>query len=101
MQRLAVLVPRPRLHLIRFHGVLAPDLLPARIETGPDWEDVVRQHGVALADVFDEDRLLPGCRRPGFGREAFVHADGLEFVLRLGLGHAFAQGVGVGDAVVL
>ena len=24
MQRLAVLVPRPRLHLIRFHGVLAP-----------------------------------------------------------------------------
>ncbi|MBC7941459.1 MAG: transposase [Chitinophagaceae bacterium] len=25
MQRLAALVPRPRLHLIRFHGVLAPD----------------------------------------------------------------------------
>jgi hypothetical protein len=25
MQRLAVLVPRPRLHLIRFHGVLAPN----------------------------------------------------------------------------
>jgi len=24
MQRLVVLVPRPRLHLIRFHGVLAP-----------------------------------------------------------------------------
>ena len=24
MQRLAALVPRPRLHLIRFHGVLAP-----------------------------------------------------------------------------
>jgi hypothetical protein len=23
MQRLAALVPRPRLHLIRFHGVLA------------------------------------------------------------------------------
>jgi Putative transposase len=24
MQRLATFVPRPRLHLIRFHGVLAP-----------------------------------------------------------------------------
>lgn len=24
LQRLAALVPRPRLHLIRFHGVLAP-----------------------------------------------------------------------------
>jgi hypothetical protein len=25
MQRLAALVPRPRLHLIRFHGVLTPN----------------------------------------------------------------------------
>ena len=25
MQRLAALVPRPRLHLMRFHGVLAPN----------------------------------------------------------------------------
>ena len=25
MQRLAALVPRPKLHLIRLHGVLAPD----------------------------------------------------------------------------
>ena len=25
VQRLAALVPRPRLHLIRFHGVLAPN----------------------------------------------------------------------------
>jgi hypothetical protein len=36
MQRLAALVPRPRLHLIRFHGVLAPNaklraqVVPAR-----------------------------------------------------------------------
>ncbi|MGP1679479.1 MAG: transposase [Giesbergeria sp.] len=30
MQRLAALVPRPRLHLIRFHGVLAPN---ARLES--------------------------------------------------------------------
>ena len=28
MQRLAALVPRPRLHLIRFHGVLAPRTRP-------------------------------------------------------------------------
>ena len=28
MQRLAALVPRPRLHLIRFHGVLAPEARP-------------------------------------------------------------------------
>ena len=30
MQRLAALVPRPRLHLIRFHGVLAPPRAQAR-----------------------------------------------------------------------
>jgi hypothetical protein len=28
LQRLAALVPRPRLHLIRFHGVLAPEARP-------------------------------------------------------------------------
>jgi len=27
MQRLAALVPRPRLHLIRYHGVLAPNAM--------------------------------------------------------------------------
>ena len=36
MQRLAALVPRPRLHLIRFHGVLAPNAgLRAVIVPGP------------------------------------------------------------------
>ncbi len=37
MQRLAALVPRPRLHLIRFHGVLAPNakLRPLVIPQGP------------------------------------------------------------------
>ena len=36
MQRLAALVPRPRLHLIRFHGVLAPNAkLRAEIVPGP------------------------------------------------------------------
>ena len=36
MQRLTALVPRPRLHLIRFHGVLAPNAkLRAAIIPGP------------------------------------------------------------------
>ena len=36
MQRLAALVPRPRLHLIRYHGVLAPHAkLPAAIVPTP------------------------------------------------------------------
>ena len=36
MQRLAALVPRPRLHLIRFHGVLAPNAgLRAVVVPGP------------------------------------------------------------------
>ena len=35
LQRLAALVPRPRLHLIRFHGVLAPNAaLPPQIVPG-------------------------------------------------------------------
>ena len=45
MQRLAALVPRPRLHLIRFHGVLAPnaklrrEIVPSPPEqaTAPAW----------------------------------------------------------------
>jgi hypothetical protein len=38
MQRLAALVPRPRLHLIRFHGVLAPNakLRPLVVPQGPE-----------------------------------------------------------------
>jgi Putative transposase/Transposase zinc-binding domain len=39
MQRLAALVPRPRLHLIRFHGVLAPNAKPrARVVPHPPAE---------------------------------------------------------------
>ena len=38
MQRLAALVPRSRLHLIRFHGVLAPNpkLRAMVVPQGPD-----------------------------------------------------------------
>ena len=41
MQHLAALVPRPRLHLIRFHGVLAPHAgLRAAIVPGPPQKPV-------------------------------------------------------------
>lgn len=33
IQRLAALVPRPRLHLIRFHGVLAPNAKPRALKS--------------------------------------------------------------------
>ncbi len=45
MQRLAALVPRPRLNLIRFHGVLAPNaklrpqIIPGRPDTLKDTSD--------------------------------------------------------------
>jgi hypothetical protein len=64
MQRLAALVPRPRLHLIRFHGVLAPnaklrsEIIPssgrqagnvpvAGFPGAPDANDKLADHGDA------------------------------------------------------
>ncbi|MBI4190672.1 MAG: transposase, partial [Betaproteobacteria bacterium] len=54
MQRLAALVPRPRLHLIRFHGVLAPHAklraaivpIPAQTTTGHAG-DCAHAHGAS------------------------------------------------------
>ncbi len=43
MQRLAALVPRPRLHLIRFHGVLAPNAT-LRSEIVPGAPDNTSEH---------------------------------------------------------
>jgi hypothetical protein len=90
MQRLAALVPRPRLHLIRFHGVLAPNAklrssggaarargggtghrsrsrqrCVVQTETNPDRAD--RPHRIAwarlLKRVFDIDmQHCPNCR---------------------------------------
>ena len=70
MQRLAALVPRPRLHLIRFHGVLAPHAklraaivpIPAHTTTGHAGE-CAQAHGAParmswarlLKRVFDID----------------------------------------------
>jgi len=51
IERLAALVPRPRLHLIRFHGVLAPNaklrrqIVPAPLERAaePSSQDATRR----------------------------------------------------------
>jgi hypothetical protein len=102
MQRLAALVPRPRLHLIRFHGVLAPNaklrsswwcrkgptggrtgghrrLLPpaecvVQTETNPDRPD--RPHRIAwarlLKRVFDID--MQHCPNCGAGELKIIAA---------------------------
>jgi hypothetical protein len=46
MQRLAALVPRPRLHLIRFHGVLAPHakLRAQIVPSAPDAHQACDHH---------------------------------------------------------
>jgi len=51
MQRLAALVPRPRLHLIRFHGVLAPNakLRSLVVPQGPPKDE--QAPGVAASGV--------------------------------------------------
>ena len=49
MQRLAALVPRPRLHLIRFHSVLAPnaklrrEIVPSRQSKQPRPHAITRR----------------------------------------------------------
>ena len=53
MQRLAALVPRPRLHLIRFHGVLAPN---AKLR-----ELVVPQEAEASAQAVPPAECEAGC----------------------------------------
>ena len=70
MQRLAALVPRPRLHLIRFHGVLAPNaklrsrVVPVPVQRTTTGEgDCRHEHGAPqrmtwarlLTRVFDID----------------------------------------------
>ncbi|MCL4696393.1 MAG: transposase, partial [Burkholderiaceae bacterium] len=86
MQRLAALVPRPRLHLIRFHGVLAPNakLRPLVVPQGPQVQEPASENAAAaeceveslqarpnriswarlLKRVFDIDmRHCPNCGR--------------------------------------
>ena len=77
MQRLAALVPRPRLHLMRFHGVLAPHArLRAALVPGPpqNTSEPAHEHthgtprrrslsAVAQARLRHRHRALPGLWR--------------------------------------
>ncbi len=83
MQRLAALVPRPRLHLIRFHGVLAPNaklraqVVPAGPHEATGGSELTAPEPVcahtrpvrmrlgpaAQARVRDRSRALPELRR--------------------------------------
>jgi hypothetical protein len=60
MQRLAALVPRPRLHLIRFHGVLAPNA-KLRALVVPQQPETPAQ-SVAPAECEANCAHCPGCR---------------------------------------
>ena len=62
MQRLAALVPRPRLHLIRFHGVLAPNatLRALVAPQGPKQPARVTEAATVAECEVEHARALPG-----------------------------------------
>ncbi len=66
MQRLAALVPRPRLHLIRFHGVLAPNakLRPLVVPQGPPAQEQPATEAAAAAECPDECQVETFQARP-------------------------------------
>ena len=68
MQRLAALVPRPSLHLIRFHGVLAPNakLRPRVVPQGPEVQE--RATEVAVADECEVETVQTPGRTVSAGR---------------------------------
>ena len=77
MQRLAALVPRPRLHLIRFHGVLAPNAKLRALVVPDVPEEVTGESELAATDS--------GCAH---GRPARISwARLLERVLEIDLEH--------------
>nr|WP_234413882.1 transposase [Ideonella sp. A 288] len=61
MQRLAALVPRPRLHLIRFHGVMAPNakLRPLVVPQGPEMRDQATEAAVAAECELEPVQAMP------------------------------------------
>jgi hypothetical protein len=62
MQRLAALVPRPRLHLIRFHGVLAPNAkLRSKIVRAPAERATETSSEDAHAQGAPARMSWPGC----------------------------------------
>ncbi len=62
MQRLAALVPRPRLHLIRFHGVLAPNakLRALVVPQGPEKEEQATEAAAAAECEIEHAQARPG-----------------------------------------
>jgi ribosomal protein S27AE len=68
MQRLAALVPRPSLHLIRFHGVLAPNakLRPRVVPQGPEVQE--RATEVAVADECEVETVQARPHRISWAR---------------------------------
>jgi hypothetical protein len=68
MQRLAALVPRPRLHLIRFHGVLAPNakLRPLVVPQGPEVQEQATD--VAVADECEVETVQARPHRISWAR---------------------------------
>ncbi|MDH5540224.1 MAG: transposase [Rhizobacter sp.] len=66
MQRLAALVPRPRLHLIRFHGVLAPNakLRALAVPQGPPAQGQAATEAAAVAECAVENEDEPVQARP-------------------------------------
>ncbi len=93
MQRLAALIPRPRLHLIRFHGVLAPNakLRALVVPQGPPAQEESATEAVAASGCEVEsvlarpnrvgwrawcrDRVLTGaCVPTAAGRERLLMA---------------------------
>ena len=63
MQRLAALVPRPRLHLIRFHGVLAPNakLRPLAVPQGPQLQEQTSEAAAATECEVETAQARPQC----------------------------------------
>jgi hypothetical protein len=68
MQRLAALVPRPRLHLIRFHGVLAPNakLRPLVVPQGPQAAEQANE--AAAADPCEVETVQARPQRISWAR---------------------------------
>jgi len=61
MQRLAALVPRPRLHLIRYHGVLAPNarLRPLVVPQEPELQERAAEAAAAAGCEADTVQSRP------------------------------------------
>jgi hypothetical protein len=70
MQRLAALVPRPRLHLIRYHGVLAPNArLRARVvPQGPHAQAHVATGAAAPAECEQAEPVRARAQHIGWAR---------------------------------